>query len=149
MELRAGYKQTELGVIPNDWLIEKLEDFCSFLSYGFTNPMPSVRTGPYLITAADIRDGSIQYETARRTTEQAFNTLLSPKSKPKKNDVLLTKDGSLGRVALVGDDVVCINQSVAVVRPNERIDANFLKLLLEGQKWSRKFEQFFKWKLWA
>ena len=38
----------------------------------------------------------------------------------------------------MGDEVVCINQSVAVVRPNERIDANFLKLLLEGPYYQRK-----------
>ncbi|WP_083199738.1 restriction endonuclease subunit S [Pseudomonas defluvii] len=68
----------------------------------------------------------------------AYRTLLSPKSKPKKNDILLTKDGSLGRLALVGDEQVCINQSVAVIRPNEKVEPIFLKLLLESPRYQKR-----------
>jgi len=114
-EVKTGYKLTEVGVIPEDWDCNRLEEYFSFISYGFTNPMPTVDHGVFLITAADINNGKIQFETARKTTEIAYRTLLSPKSKPKKNDILLTKDGSLGRLALVGDQQLCINQSVALV----------------------------------
>src|SRR5258706_2313052 len=109
MEVTLGYKQTNVGVIPKEWESEKLEEYSSFISYGFTNPMPTVEHGIFMITATDINEGRIQFDTARKTTEAAFRTLLSPKSKPKKNDILLTKDGSLGRVALVGDEQICIN----------------------------------------
>jgi type I restriction enzyme S subunit len=138
MALKHGYKQTELGVIPAEWECGSLEEFFSFISYGFTNPMPTVSHGIYMITAADINDGRIQLETARKTTEVAYRTLLSPKSKPKKNDILLTKDGSLGRLALVGDEQVCINQSVAVIRPNEKVEPIFLKLLLESPRYQKR-----------
>lgn len=127
-----GYKDSKLGQIPEDWLVEPLENFTSFISYGFTNPMPTTKNGPYMITAKDINGGKIQYKEARQTSIKAFNTLLSPKSKPKKNDVLLTKDGTLGRLALVEDESICINQSVAVLRPNQRIIPAFFKLLLES-----------------
>ena len=30
MELRAGYKQTEVGIIPEDWNIVRLDDLFSF-----------------------------------------------------------------------------------------------------------------------
>lgn len=127
-----GYQDSELGQIPEDWLIEPLENFTSFISYGFTNPMPTTVNGPYMITAKDINGGKIQYKEARQTSIEAFNTLLTSKSKPKKNDVLLTKDGTLGRLALVEDESICINQSVAVLRPNQRIIPIFFKLLLES-----------------
>ncbi len=138
MAVKRGYKQTEVGVIPAEWECGSLEEFFSFISYGFTNPMPTVSHGIYMITAADINDGRIQLETARKTTEVAYRTLLSPKSKPKKNDILLTKDGSLGRLALVGDEQVCINQSVAVIRPNEKVEPIFLKLLLESPRYQKR-----------
>src|SRR5690606_10916681 len=96
----AGYKKTEVGVIPKDWIVEPLENFTSFISYGFTNPMPTTSSGPYMITARDIANGKIQYREARTTDIEAFNKLLTPKSKPKKDDLLLTKDGTLGRLAL-------------------------------------------------
>lgn len=134
----AGYQQTEVGIIPEDWECKKLEEYFTFISYGFTNPMPTVSDGIYMVTAADINYGRIQLETTRKTTEIAYRTLLTAKSKPQKNDILLTKDGSLGRLALVNDEKVCINQSVAVIRPNEKVEPNFLKLLLESPQYQRK-----------
>jgi len=138
MELTLGYRKTEVGMIPEDWSSGKLEEFFSFISYGFTNPMPTVPSGIYMITAADIGDGKVQYESARFTSEVAFNTLLSPKSKPKEDDILLTKDGSLGRLALVSNERICINQSVAVIRPNDKVVPEFLKLLLESPIYQKK-----------
>ena len=138
MEVKPGYKQTDVGMIPDEWEAGRLEDYFSFISYGFTNPMPTVEYGIYLITAADISGGRIQYDTARHTTEVAYRTLLTPKSKPKKDDILLTKDGSLGRLALVGNEVICINQSVAVIRPNEKVEPVFLKLLLESPRYQKR-----------
>ena len=130
--LRPGYKQTEVGVIPEDWVCGQLSDFLSFISYGFTNPMPTVSHGVFMITAADIFDGRLQLEAARKTTETAYKTLLTAKSKPRINDILLTKDGTLGRLALVCNQPICINQSVAVLRSNERVEPQFLKFLLES-----------------
>lgn len=132
LDIPQGYKKTEVGVIPEDWLVEPLENFTSFISYGFTNPMPTTSSGPYMITAKDIDNGQIQYKGARTTDTLAFNKLLTPKSKPKKGDLLLTKDGTLGRLALVDDQLICINQSVAILRPNHKIVAQFFKLLLES-----------------
>jgi type I restriction enzyme S subunit len=126
------FKQTEIGTIPDDWVVAPLEEFTSFISYGFTNPMPTSRSGVYMITARDINRGRIQFDTARCTTEDAYRSLLTAKSRPKSADLLLTKDGTLGRLALVDDRVVCINQSVAILRPNSKAVPTFLKILLEA-----------------
>jgi type I restriction enzyme, S subunit len=132
MEVRDGYAQSAVGLIPGDWACKPLADFLSFISYGFTNPMPTVADGVYMITAADIDHGKLQLTSARKTSISSFQKLLTAKSKPRVNDVLLTKDGSLGRLALVGEEIICINQSVAVLRANEKVEPNFLKLLLES-----------------
>lgn len=43
---------------------------------------------------------------------------LTAKSKPERNDILITKDGTIGRCAVVDVDFpFCINQSVALVQP--------------------------------
>ena len=138
MELKEGYKQTEVGVIPSDWEVSPLEAFTSFISYGFTNPMPTSESGVHMITAKDINSGKIQFDTARCTTEEAYRTLLTAKSRPKKGDLLLTKDGTLGRLALVGDRTVCVNQSVAVLRPNTKAIPEFLKVLLEAPAYQNR-----------
>ena len=133
-----GYKQTDVGVIPDDWLVEPLENFTSFISYGFTNPMPTSTAGPFMVTAKDVNFGRVLFESARQTTREAYRSLLSPKSRPKLNDILLTKDGTLGRLALVDKEGICINQSVALLRLNARIDPLYLKKLLESPRYQKK-----------
>jgi type I restriction enzyme, S subunit len=90
------------------------------ITYGFTNPMPTADEGPYMITANDIGDGEVKYADARRTTKEAYASL-TDKSRPEPDDVLLTKDGSLGRVALLDRDGVCINQSIALLRSRQEM----------------------------
>lgn len=103
--------------IPSDWSIAPLGSLLKWVTYGFTNPMPTTDEGPFLLTANDIQDDGISFETARHTSEYAYKSLLTDKCRPKRGDILLTKDGSLGRVALFDGPTSCINQSVALLRP--------------------------------
>ena len=107
-----------------------LSDFLDDITYGFTNPLPDSDVGPWKITAKDVVNGHVNFETARKTTQEAYD-LLTAKSKPIIGDVLLTKDGTLGRTAIVEDEDLCVNQSVAVLRCNERVMPRFLTLLLQ------------------
>lgn len=43
-----------------------------------------------------------------------------------RGDLLITKDGTLGRVAGLDRDGVCVNQSVAVARPRSGVSTDFL-----------------------
>lgn len=110
-----------LGDIPEGWEVAKIGAVCERMTYGFTNPMPTTVDGPFMLTAADIVDGRINYGSARLTSEEAFQTLLTDKSRPVQGDVLVTKDGTLGRVAVADGSRVCINQSVALLRPRQEI----------------------------
>jgi type I restriction enzyme, S subunit len=84
-----------------------------------------------MITARDINGGRILYEQARSTSEEAFQNYITDKSRPHVGDVLVTKDGTLGRIAIVDKENVCINQSVALLKPAKSIRSRFLKYLLE------------------
>ncbi|MFD4294399.1 restriction endonuclease subunit S [Rhodococcus sp. NPDC058532] len=129
-----------VGEVPDGWTVEPLGNFVERITYGFTNPMPTTVEGPYMITAKDIHDGAIDYSTARHTSVEAYSTLLTEKSRPRIGDVLLTKDGSIGRVAVVDRKSVCINQSVATMRPNNRIGSQFLAYLLQAPHYQRLME---------
>jgi type I restriction enzyme, S subunit len=115
----------------DDWHERPLEEFLARITYGFTNPMPTTDVGPYMVTARDINHGRILYDQARSTCEQAFREDLTDKSRPEIGDVLVTKDGTLGRVCIVDRSNVCINQSVALLKPSPNIRSRFLKYVLE------------------
>jgi len=125
------FEDSPLGRIPVEWEVNQLRSYLSYLSYGFTNPMPTVNDGPYMVTAANISNGVVQYDGCRRTSIEAYKHLLTKKSRPEIGDILITKDGTLGRLAIVDQVPLCINQSVAVLRPKEDVNNDYLKMLLE------------------
>lgn len=117
-----------LGKVPSHWEVRPLDSVLKRITYGFTNPMPSTSDGPFMLTANDIGDGEILFKTARRTDLEAFHEDLSDKSRPLPGDLLVTKDGTLGRVAVFDGPLTCINQSVALLRLNQtRLKAKFIE----------------------
>ena len=119
-----------LGEIPAHWEMKPLSYKLERITYGFTNPMPTADEGPYMLTALDIGDGQILYENARRTTNDAFERDLTDKSRPRGGDLLLTKDGTLGRVAVADGRRVAINQSIALLRFDRSVHVRFMQHLL-------------------
>ena len=120
-----------------EWEQYKLGECLSLITYGFTNPMEDTDDGPWKVTAKDIADGQINYSSTRHTSMQSF-LKLTAKSKPKKNDVLLTKDGTLGRTAIVKNENICINQSVALLRCNDRIMPEYLNIMLNSPRYKKE-----------
>jgi type I restriction enzyme S subunit len=122
-----------LGSIPSKWTLLPLSHLSRYISYGFTNPMPVTDDGPYMVTANDIMDGTVQFESARKTSTEAYRNDLTDKSRPRAGDILITKDGTLGRVAVADGTVMCINQSVALLRVDEtKVHVPFLAELLQA-----------------
>lgn len=130
-ELTAKWRK-EHSVGMESWETKPLGEFLELITYGFTNPMPDADVGPWKITAKSIHNGYIDYSISRKTTQEAFDNLLTDKSRPRVNDVLLTKDGSIGRVAVVDRAGICINQSVALLRPTSKVKPDFLRDLLQS-----------------
>ena len=126
------------SVLPSSWKNESVSNLISYISYGFTNPMPEALDGPLMVTAADIQDGEVCDWTCRHTERWAFDRLLTNKSRPIIGDLLITKDGTLGRVALVKCRDICINQSVAVLRPVDSTKGRWLYWLLQTPQYQDK-----------
>ena len=58
MEVRAGYKQTEVGVIPEDWSLKGLGDI-SDLDIGLSKPNIVFGSGCPVVTVQDLYGGAI------------------------------------------------------------------------------------------
>jgi type I restriction enzyme S subunit len=141
MMSEAGASQSaEVGDVPRHWDVAPLSAFVTRVTYGFTNPMPTTDDGPFMVTAKDVHSGRIDFSTARHTSWDAYRNKLTDKSRPRINDVLLTKDGSIGRVAICDRADVCINQSVALLQPSSNMDPRFLKYLLETPYYQHRME---------
>lgn len=125
--------------LPDSWDFSTWGKVSEWITYGFTRPMPKSDSGVKLLTAKDIQYFQVNIDEAGLTTPIAFGSL-SDKDRPTKGDLLITKDGSIGRAALVRtDESFCINQSVAVCwLRSTTMNKDFLEYLANSE-FTQKF----------
>jgi len=116
--------------IPESWNFTSWGALSEWITYGFTRPMPSAPSGVKLVTARDVLNFSLRLAEAGFTTGEAYADL-SDKDRPRRGDLLITKDGTIGRAAIVAtDEPFCINQSVAVCwLRSTSMDREYLELV--------------------
>ena len=80
----------------------------------------------------------------RRISGDDYRNLVKNNCKPLKNDVLIAKDGSyLKHIFVVEQDLdLVILSSIAILRPNEKINPHFLSLTLKRKDVLRKMENY-------
>ena len=132
MEVRAGYKLTEVGVIPEDWESSQVGDVCDFIVPGRNKPKHFEGDIPW-ITTPDIENGK-PVATSRlglcisRAEAKAVGSKVVPPG-----SVLMSCAGELGIVALTQNEIV-VNQQLHVFIPKDRIDGVFLLNALACRK---------------
>ena len=102
MEVRAGYKQTEVGVIPEEWEADNLGRFwgvtdckhvtAQFVPQGF--PLASIR---------EVQSRFVDLTNAKQTTTHFYNLLIEGWRKPRPGDLILSRNATVGEVAQVAE----------------------------------------------
>ncbi len=134
--MTTGYKQTEVGVIPEDWGVVSALDACSKIQDG-THFSPQIGGSDYLyITSKNIRFGFLDISTAYRI-DKAQHQVIYQRCDVKKGDLLLTKDGAnTGNAALNKiDEEFSLLSSVAFLRfhQSKHCATYFLQQILTSQ----------------
>lgn len=130
------FKDSPLGRIPVEWEVKNIGETLEDITYGLTVRPKYVEEGIPLISAKECGNGSIDYESCNKIMQQDFKRLRE-RSLPKYGDVLITKTGTLGRVARINqsDPYSAITQNVALLRPNIKIiRPEFLEIILNSEK---------------
>ena len=73
--------------------------------------------GPYLITGTDFKDGGINWDTCYHVPEWRYDQ--DPFIQIKNNDILVTKDGTIGKIAFIEElpGKTTLNSHLLVLRP--------------------------------
>ncbi len=129
MEVKLGYKQTEVGVIPEDWEVFELEATASVVDSLHKTPSFS-EDGYPMVRVADIKTGNLDLSGALRVCETVF-TEFTKGYKPKRDDIVLSRVGSYGVSSFVEtDELFCMGQNTVVIQTN--LLARFLYYVLNS-----------------
>ena len=104
-------KQTEIGLIPDDWEVKTLGCITTHVDYRGKTPRKT-NIGIQLITAKNIRMGYIDYKNNQEFVSPKEYSEIMKRGLPKKGDVLITTEAPAGNVAQIDNENVALAQRV-------------------------------------
>jgi len=143
---KPGFKQTEIGEIPEEWEVASLEKCLREICSGFrpkggvgklTEGIPSI--GGEHITI----DGKLDFSSIKYISEEFFEEM--PRGHIQQGDILLVKDGAtIGKLALMTKmpfDKMAVNEHVYILRSNERLSPAYLYYVLASHRIQSSLQQ--------
>lgn len=134
-----GYKRTEVGVIPEDWEVNKLDNLCFSIVDGTHYTPKYINEGIPFFSVENVTSDNF---SNTKFISQEDHDELTKRCKLEKGDILLTRIGSLGKTKLINWDVnASIYVSLALIKPNNRVLTDFLYRYSESSKFIANVEK--------
>ena len=134
MEVKPGYVQTEVGVIPKEWEVKRLGDVAEMGSGG-TPPssVPAYYDGdiPWASISDMTKGGKVILSTDRNLTRAGFTN--SAAQMFPAGTILYAMYASLGECSIAGISL-CSSQAILGIRPKNKLSGEYLYYFLTSLK---------------
>lgn len=141
------FKNTEIGIIPEDWAVNTLAELCSLITDGSHESPKDTEYGYYMPSVKDMRMNEFNFANCKKISEKDYLRLINNGCKPQKGDVLIAKDGSILKYSftLKEDLPIVILSSIAIIRPRPtEIESEYLSLYFRQPKFIEQVLTDFK-----
>jgi type I restriction enzyme, S subunit len=135
MEVKPGYKKTEVGVIPEEWDVATATEACELVVDCKNRTPPVVTESDYaVVRTPNVRNGQFVLEDLRFTDEESYR-VWTARAVPQFGDIMITREAPLGEVCSVpADRKVCLGQRMMLYRPSPaRTSSTYLLYALTSQ----------------
>src|SRR5665648_345709 len=114
MEVRKGYKQTEIGVIPEDWEVFTLEKLSSRIGDGIhSTPKYSDNSDYFFVNGNNLKEGKIVISAdTKMVSEDEYNI---QKRGLDNSTLLLSINGTIGNIAYYNNENIVLGKSAAYI----------------------------------
>ncbi len=143
---RKKFKQTEIGEIPDDWEVLSLGEAATLKArigwQGLTTAEYKSSGDYYLITGTEFIDGKIDWGECHFVEKRRYGQ--DKNIQVKENDVLITKDGTIGKVAFINQvpKPATLNSGIFVIRPyKNEFHPQFLYYILSSSVFNNFLSQ--------
>ena len=119
----------------------KLEELCEFITDG-THQTPEYceEGGVIFLSSKDVTERKIDWDNVKHIP-QSLHEKLYARLSPRKNDILLAKNGTTGVAALVDrDEIFDVYVSLAVLRPRDVVYPKYLLYAINSPVAKRQFD---------
>lgn len=144
MELKPGYKQTEVGVIPEDWEVVEISQVAERITVGFVGSMAHLFTnnGVPLLRGQNVQPNKLNLSDTKFISTVTHK--LWSKSVLKPGDVVLVRVGYPGTSCVIPEDLGQANAaSLVLIRPSiKKLDANFLSFIINSDFGKRQIDSY-------
>ncbi|MFY4859753.1 restriction endonuclease subunit S [Aliarcobacter butzleri] len=130
-EIKQGYKQTKVGIIPDDWEVVKVGEVCDCIVPGRNKPENFNGDIPW-VTTPDIVGKYISDTKSKLYISADEAKKVGSKIVPK-NSVIMSCVGELGLLSIVTNEIV-INQQLHAFLPSDNVRTEFLHYALHTQR---------------
>lgn len=137
IKLLNEYKENLIteNVNKNEFRKVKLKNVCVKITDG-AHISPDTNNGIYdFVSVVDLQEnGKIDFEHCLKTSLNSYEQMVRNSCNPIKGDVLISKDGSVGKTALIDyDKNFVVASSLVILRPNQRlINSRYLEYSLNS-----------------
>jgi type I restriction enzyme S subunit len=134
MELKTGYKMTEVGTVPIDWAVANLSEISTKITDG--EHVTPIRTthGHFLLSARNVLNGRLDVSDVDYVGDEEF-ARIKKRCNPEPGDILISCSGTVGRISVVPQDFECVLVRSAALAKLDRlkVDSGFIQFWLQSE----------------
>ena len=142
MEVKPGYKQSEVAVIPKEWEVMTLSALTDQIIDGTHFTPRYMKSGVPFLRVTDIQDSEISFDELKFISRKEHD-LLRRRCNPEKGDLLLSKNGTIGIPKIVSWDwefSIFVSLALLKLKP-QLISAKFLEQFFRSDFLTKQIRQ--------
>lgn len=139
MELKAGYKRTEIGIIPEEWKVCDIDSITSLVGDGLHGTPKYANNGEYyFVNGNNLINGMVLVnEQTKRVDTSEY---LKHRKSIGDNTIFLSINGTIGSVAFYRGEPIVLGKSVAFLNFKIEISKKYVFFSLQTSAVKQRFE---------
>ena len=134
MDIPQGYKQTQLGIIPDDWEVKRISDFTSIITGGTPSTLrPEYWGGNIMWMSSGELNKKFVFDVEGRITTEGLLNSSTHMIPPFCVLIGLAGQGKTRGTAAYNYISLCTNQSIAAILPNDKYDSLYLYYVVDSK----------------
>ena len=134
----VGYKQTEVGVIPEDWNAVEMEKITAHIGDGLHGtPIYSPNGDYFFVNGNNLSGGKVVVTSDTKSVN--YSEFIKHRKPLSKRSILLSINGTIGNLALFDDEQIVLGKSAAYLNVRPEVCKHFVYHALQTDIVRRQF----------